>query len=73
MRIASVGHVVFAAAIIILGVVGLINGGFAGVWQPVPKSAATREVLIYLCAFISHLRPDQKTPSRGAKPLSLCR
>ncbi|HEU4417162.1 MAG TPA: hypothetical protein VFT65_20410 [Candidatus Angelobacter sp.] len=53
MRIASVGHVVFAAAIIVLGVAGLINGAFAGVWLPAPKNVALREVLTYLCAFIS--------------------
>ena len=53
MRVASMGHVVFAATMIALGIFGLIQGGFTPTWTGVPMSVLGREVLAYLCAFVS--------------------
>jgi uncharacterized membrane protein len=53
IRVASVGHALFAAAMIWLGAMGLSKGDFVQVWQPVPKWVPAREALAYLCAFIS--------------------
>jgi len=52
MGITSVGHAVFAATMLTLGIVGLIQGGFTPTWTGVPKGVPARAVLAYLCAFI---------------------
>lgn len=53
LRIASLGHAVFGATMIALGIAGLVEGRFTPIWSGVPKGMPARQVLAYLCAFIS--------------------
>ena len=53
MRIASIGHAVFSATMIGLGIVGLLYRDFVPVWNPFPAGVPARELFLYLGALVS--------------------
>jgi hypothetical protein len=53
MQRSRVGVTVFATSLVGLGVLGLIHGDFALVWQPVPRRLPGREAIAYACSLIS--------------------
>jgi len=53
MRIASVGHGVFAVTLIGFGILGLVKSEYAALWKGVPKDMPAHEALPYLCALVS--------------------
>jgi len=76
MRVASWGHAVFAATMIGLGILGLITGDFTPTWGGVPKGLPAREVLAYLCAFVSLVTGMgllfQRTAAVASRVLLVC-
>jgi uncharacterized membrane protein len=53
MRIASMGHAVFAVTIIGLGAVGLLHRDLVPLWNPIPAGVPAHELLVYFGALIS--------------------
>lgn len=65
------GRVLFAATMIVIGIVGLARGDFAPIWQPVSHAFPGREFLIYLCALVSLVSGAGLLLGRIVRPAAL--
>jgi uncharacterized membrane protein len=43
----------FGLTMIAIGVIGIVSGDFAPIWQPVPETTPERQAIAYLCTFVS--------------------
>jgi uncharacterized membrane protein len=52
IRIASLGHALFAVILIAIGIIGLKMGDFTAIWSGYPKALPGRTAVAYLCAVV---------------------
>ena len=76
MRVASVGHVLFATTMVGVGIMGLVQRHFAPVWSPVSNGVPAREALVYICSLVSLACGTallwQRTAAPAARVLLAC-
>jgi len=53
MNFKSAARLIFALTVIAIGIIGLAGGDAAPIWQPVPETVPGRQLLVYLCTFVS--------------------
>lgn len=53
MSLKNSSHLIFALTMIAIGILGLVSGGFGGIWGGVPKSLPDRQLLAYACTAVS--------------------
>jgi uncharacterized membrane protein len=53
MRVASIGHAAFAASMIALGMLGLVQADIVAIFEPLPKIVPARVVLAYVSAAVA--------------------
>src|SRR3982751_6282179 len=67
----AASHIIFALTMVAIGMIGLIGGGFAPIWRPVPDTVPAREFLGYLCTFVSLACGAGLLVKRTAMPAAL--
>jgi uncharacterized membrane protein YphA (DoxX/SURF4 family) len=65
------GHRVYGAAAILLGLIGLWWGDFASTWQPVPDDTPHRQALAYAAALVFVIAGAALQWRRSARPAAL--
>src|SRR5690242_16703535 len=53
MNLRTLARPFFAVTMIAIGAVGIIGGGFAPIWRPVPQDFPARELLAYFSTLVS--------------------
>ena len=53
MDLKTASRLFFAVTLIAIGLIGLVSGTFAPIWNPVPEAAPARELLAYLSTFVA--------------------
>lgn len=46
-------RIIFALTMVAMGIIGIASGTFAPIWAGIPKSLPDRQLLAYLCTFVS--------------------
>lgn len=67
----TASRLLFGATFIVIGLIGVIGGGFAPIWRPVPEATPARELLGYLCTFVSLAAGVGLLVKRSAAPAAL--
>ena len=71
MNVTRASHLFFAVTMIAIGLVGLIGGSFAPIWQPVPETVPVRAFLAYLSTLVSLASGAGMLFRRTAAPAAL--
>ncbi len=71
MQLRKATQLFFAVTMMAIGLIGLFGGTFGPIWQPVPENQPDRQLLAYLCNFISLICGAGLLSKRAAFPAAL--